>query len=123
MSSSCRRTEPTPCKDTKTCPTNFQDKKCKCITNVIDKNKRKNCDALQITCAYEEDGYLYACPVGCCQNQCDGECPTTKFSFNLSEYVSIETMSPVTKFIILLVIVFSSLILLSTIGLFYNKKA
>ncbi len=113
MSQSCRRA---PCKDTKTCPAKFKDKKCKCVTNVS--GDKKKCDSLQITCAHEEDGYLYACPVGCCRNQCDGACPSNSFSIqNYLSNVSIQQMSPATKFFILLIIVFSALILLSTLSL------
>lgn len=107
MSQACRKV---PCEDTKTCPAKFIDKKCKCMTNA---SGDKKCDSLQITCAYEEDGYIYACPVGCCLNQCDGDCPS-----NINSIVSVQQMSRVTKFFILLVIVFSTLILLSTLSLF-----
>ena len=113
MPPSCRRE---PCKDTKTCPSKFADKKCKCVTNV--RGDKKKCDSLQITCAYEEDGYLYACPVGCCRNQCDGDCPQKSSMFSIGTIVSIQQMSPVTRFVILLIIVFSALLLLSTLGLF-----
>jgi hypothetical protein len=111
---SCQRE---PCKDTKTCPAKFKDKKCKCVTNVS--GNKKKCGSLQITCAHEEDGYLYACPVGCCRNQCDGGCPSNSFSIqNYLSNVSTQQMSQVTKFAVLLIIVFSVLILLSTLSLF-----
>ncbi len=111
---SCQKKKPVvPCKDTTTCPTVFRGKKCKCVTNV----NSKNCDSLQITCAYEEDGYLYACPVGCCQNQCDGSCPST--FFKISDFLSSTCeWSPETKFIVILAILLGSLILLSTLSLF-----
>lgn len=64
-------------KTCETCEDKFSDKNCKCFQQLID-------DAMNyddVFCAHEEDGYLYACNEGCCNNgagciepvRCSGE--------------------------------------------------
>ena len=76
------------CSDT-SCPIKFKAKSCQCRTVRGDA-----CQPIKTVCAYEENGELYGCPVGCCNNQCDGECGvdsvTTKykpFEFQMQKYV------------------------------------
>ena len=102
------------CSDTKTCESQFKDKNCKCVTT--NSKSKSGCNSLKTICAYEENGTLYGCSVGCCQNQCDeGQCPGSKLKF-LTEFLP-EEGKRMNWWFILFIVLLVVLLLTSTIAI------
>ena len=101
------------CKDSTTCEPQFKDKLCKCVITPLE------CDEFKTICAYEEDGYLYPCSVGCCQNQCDnGQCPgDSRPSFKLGNAMTLTYPTDITKYVIAVAVLLIALIIISTLSL------
>ena len=108
------------CIDTTTCPSQFKGKNCKCVTTRTVKRgaEYNKCDAIGTTCAYEEDGVLYACSVGCCQNQCPGQCPEESSEAPMSLGKAVLTSDTTRRWALAIIVLLIALLIISTIDLF-----
>ena len=107
----------TACSDTKTCEPQFKNKTCKCVTT-NNKNDTSGCNALRTMCAYEEDGVLYACSLGCCQNQCDdGQCPGSGSTAPLNLGSASQNDDRLVRWTVAVLIALIGMLLMSTVSL------
>lgn len=103
----------TKCRDTTTCQSKFKDKNCKCVTT---NTSKKGDGTIETTCAYEEGGVLYGCSIGCCQNQCGGQCPDNKNNIFLNLGDALPT-NMTRRWGLAILVLLISMILISTVSL------
>ena len=98
------------CSDT-TCPIEFQSKGCQCMTV-----KGDSCNPIKTMCAYEDGGVLYGCPVGCCNNQCDGQCGAPAYGGDSTptQYTPLDIQMQ--KYVLAIVILLIGLLLMSSVS-------
>jgi hypothetical protein len=96
----------TVCKNN-SCGSKFSDKLCKCVSIL-----GNSCEPIKTVCAYKKDGILLMCPSGCCQNQCEGMCEDTDTDAALDfQQITLK------RYILAVIVLFISLLLISTVGL------
>ena len=84
----------------------------------FDKSLNNGCKSNATMCGYEEDGVVYACSTGCCQNQCNGQCPEDSNGIPMKIGTRISPMDVTNKWTLSIIILFITLLLLSTVGMF-----
>jgi len=99
------------CKDTMTCASQYKDKMCKCVITP------KDCDTFKTICAYEEDGFLYPCSVGCCKNQCDaGQCPEESKAYLKIGDLKMGQTDNIGRYMLAIAVLLVALVILSTLA-------